>query len=167
MREGLSAAIRILVPRAVVHRQPLLLFVVAAVIGIVTDSVVGGSALLWGGLTVAAILLFAILRRRESGDSLATLSVLLIVIPLAALWHLVQRQIYDSASIQRCVATDPQPVIVDGTVDRPVVLRRHPMADQSWRRDQSPWQTMVEIQLHRMPQRSRLASGEWPRTGGC
>jgi competence protein ComEC len=150
MKEQLSAAFRILVPRSVVHRQPLLLFVAAAVTGIVIDSAFGGSILLWSGLTAALIVLFAIIRGRKSANPLATMSIVLVMVPLAALWHQIHRQVYDSASILQFVGVDPRPVILDGIVDRPVVLRRHPMADQSWRRDQSPWQTQIEIRSNQI-----------------
>ncbi len=49
------SAIRILVPPSLVHRQPLLLFLVAAVVGIVADSMLDISRLIWSLTTILLI----------------------------------------------------------------------------------------------------------------
>ncbi len=150
MWERLSVAIRILVPLDVMHRQPLLLFLAAAVIGIVVESVVNVTALFWVGCTVLLIALSIVAARQRLQRRWATIAIVLIFLPLAALWHNVRRQLYESASIGRFIGEDTQPTILEGIVNRPVVLRRHPMADQSWRRDQSPWQSQLEVRLNRI-----------------
>jgi competence protein ComEC len=150
MKERLSAAIRILVPPSLVHRQPLLLFVGAAATGIVVDSVVNLSASVWSLLTISLIGLFAVLHIRRSAKPVATAVIVLMIMPMSALWHQVRRQHYDSASIRQFIGDDAQPTILVGVVDRPVVLRRHPLAGQSWRRDQSPWQSQLEVRLEQI-----------------
>ena len=80
MKERLSAAIKILVPPSLVHRQPLLLFVGAAATGIVVDSVVNLSASVWSVLTISLIGLFAVLHIRRSAKPVATTVIALIPI---------------------------------------------------------------------------------------
>lgn len=150
MWERFSAVIGILVPRDVMHRQPLLLVVVVAVIGIVIDSAVNVSFWLWVGLTLLFLALYVLASRIRSPRRWSTAVVLLMGLPIAGLWHNVRQQRYDAAAIGPFVVAQPQPTIIQGIVDRPVVLQRHPMADQSWRRDQSPWQTQLEVRLQRI-----------------
>lgn len=148
MWERLFAATRILVPPSLVHRQPLLLFAAAAVTGIVTDSVLDVSRLFWGLLTIALIVAGLILSRCCRVDrSWTSTAIVLAFVPLAALWHQVHRQRYDSGTIQQFLVSESAPVILDGVVDRPAVLRRQPLADQSWRRDRSAWQTQLEVRV--------------------
>lgn len=146
MRDLLFNTIRILIPRSVVHRQPLLLFVVAAISGIVIDSLFPESTLFLTAATVSLILLFSVVAIRASAKHLATALIVLAVVPLAAFWNQVHRQFYDSASI-RLFDDGPIPTIVEGMIDRPVVLRRHPQANQRLRNNLSPWQTQLEIDL--------------------
>ncbi len=134
-----------------VHRQPLLLFAVAAVLGILIDSSVGGTYLFWGGLCFATIAVgAALIIKSVGGRRLAIALSVFVVLPLAALRHCVQDDLYENASVFAITGTAPQPTILEGLVDMPVVLRRHPLADQPSRRNQSPWQTQIEVRLQRV-----------------
>ncbi len=134
-----------------VHRQPLLLFAVAAVLGILIDSAVGGTYLLWGGLCIATIAVgAATIIKSAGGRQLAITLSVLVALPLAGLRHCIQDACYENASVFAITGTAPQPTILEGVVDMPVVLRRHPLADAPSRRDQSPWQTQIEVRLQRI-----------------
>ncbi len=161
MRDSLSAAIKILIPRPVVHRQPLLLFMIASVAGILIDSVLDASVLFWASLTISLLALFALVAISTTHQSWATMLILLVMVPLAALWHQARDQVYDSASIRQFTGDDPEPCIVECVVDQPVVLRRHPLADQRSNQGQSPWQTQLEAGLRRL----QIGRG-WQRVTG-
>ncbi len=117
MRERLFAATRILVPPSLVHRQPLLLFAAAAVIGIVTDSVLDVARLFWRLLTILLIGVGLFLSVRRNDRSWTTVVIVLAFVPLAALWHQIHRQRYDSGTIQQFLDSDSAPIILDGVVD--------------------------------------------------
>lgn len=80
-----------------------------------------------------------------------TIAILLVsAMPLAGLRHSLEEAAYESASILAITSSSSQPTITEGIVDAPVVLRRHPLADQPSRRDQSPWQTKIELRVTRV-----------------
>ena len=74
----------------------------------------------------------------------------LVIVPLFALRHAVDREQYDSATISRVLGSESEPVIVEATIDRPAELQPHPMAGYELRRDLSPWQTEFECRLDRI-----------------
>ena len=137
--------------RRLVHRQPLLLFAVAAVLGILIDSSVGGAYLLWSGLCIVMIAVgVAAIIKSGGGRRLAIAISVLVALPLAALRHAIQDGFYEHASVFAIAGATAQPTILEGVIDMPVVLQRHPLADQPSRRDRSPWQTQVEVRLERV-----------------
>lgn len=137
--------------RRLTHRQPLLLFAVAAACGILIDAAIGGTYLVWGGLCLAAIVLAGTtLIKSTRRHRLAVPLSVLVALPLAGLRHSNQVDAYENASVFAIAGPVPQPIILEGVVDRPVVLRRHPLADQPTRPDQSPWQTHLEIRLRKV-----------------
>jgi competence protein ComEC len=150
MHDKLWATPRILVPRSVVHRQPLLLLLIVASSGIVIDWWLRPAISWWlgGGIGLAVIFLAGSGRPRWRG--LMTTVTVLTLLPLFGLWHHVRLARYEAASILAIAADDPRPAIIEGVIDRPLSLRRHPMADQRMHRGQSPWQTQIEIQLSRI-----------------
>ncbi len=69
---------------------------------------------------------------------------------LAAAWHAVCDARFNSTTISAIISDQPELTVVEITIDRPIVLRRHPLADVSRRRDESRWQTQLEARLHRV-----------------
>jgi len=67
--------------------------------------------------------------------------------PLFAIRHTLVVIDQRSASILEIVSTESAPVVIEGTIDRTVVLRPHPRVTQAGRRDQSPWQSVAEIHI--------------------
>jgi competence protein ComEC len=132
-----------------VHRQPLFFVAVAAIIGVLLDSRLGGLHRAWGLVWFAlfAAALVAIIGGRDRVRRWATI---LISLPLAALLHFSGDAEYRRARIFEIADAVAQPTILEGMVDVPTVLRRHPLADQPGRRAQSPWQTQIEISLRQV-----------------
>jgi competence protein ComEC len=132
-----------------VYRLPLLLIAISAVIGVLLDSQLGGPhpawGLVWMLLLVAAIV--AIIAARKRVRRAATI---LVWLPLTALLHHSSEVSYQQADLLKHVGATSEPTILEGVIDIPLVLRRHPLADQPSRRDQSPWQTQLEVDLARI-----------------
>ena len=147
------------------HRHPLLALAAGTAAGILLDSILSttiapvGSVIgivIWCGLFLAfSAALWKLpprLRWAVTG---------LMMIPIAAIRHRVVVDQYRGASILRIVSETSAPAVIEGTVDRPIVLRRHPLADQVGRRDQSPWQTLAEVRIDsaRVGQRQQRFDG--------
>lgn len=137
----------------VISQQPLLLIAVAAIAGVLINSwsnLVTGNDTLVSAVWIVLLLTNAAavvgcrapLIRRSAG--------ILLALPLAGWFHCHSGMNYRQASILAILSSDPQPAIVEVLVDRPAILRRHPLADQSDRRDQPRWQTQLEASLLRI-----------------
>ena len=135
--------------RRLAHRQPLLLIAAAAVAGVLLDALLGGTGRAWGTLWIVLVAtgVAAIIGRRGSIRRSATV---LVFLPVAALLHDHQEDSYQSATVLTVAAEIDEPAILEGMVDLTPVLRRHPLADQPGRRNQSPWQTHIELRLQRL-----------------
>lgn len=143
-----------------VHRQPLLLIAVAAVIGVLLDWQLARADAAWNlvWLLLLAAAVFAILLGRNRVRRAATL---LIWLPLTASLHHSGATSYQQAGVFQYAGDVEQPSILEGVIDVPPVLRRHPLADQPSRRDQSPWQTQLEVDLERI----KIVRGFQPTDG--
>ena len=130
-------------------RHPLLLLAIAAAIGVALDAVLSVGfqtrIMLWGGVAVVSCLLFAF-----SAAVLKRAAVVLGIASLAALWQGYNDYVYQSASLRRFAGEYAEPAIVEGSIDRPVVIRRNPLADSVRGKDQSPWQSVIELQSDRI-----------------
>ncbi|TWU23488.1 ComEC family competence protein [Novipirellula galeiformis] len=148
-------------------RHPLLLLAIAAAVGIVIDAWITqpfqSRVAFWGAVALVSCVLFVL-----GAAARKRFAVVLAVMSLAGLWHGYNDSRYQTASILNELAAYPEPAIVEGTVDRPVVLRRNPLADSVRGRDQSPWQSVLELQLHRvrMGQRFHACDGRVMVVGG-
>ncbi len=141
--------------RQLVHRVPLLFFAIASVVGIVVDAwlrpqlalIVEPSELtmLWIAGAIAVALLAVL-----SAPATRLAALFLAAIPLAAAWHSVCDARFNAATITSVISEQPQPAVIDITLDRPINLRRHPLAGLPSRRDQSPWQTRLQGRVHRL-----------------
>ena len=148
------------------HRVPLLFFAVAIVCGICLDQWIG--ACLDSLLSTAHVLtvwiplflLFAI-AATFCKSTTRWIAFLAAVVPLSAARHAISDANYEAASIAMVAGTEPEPAILDVTIDRPVVLRRHPLADLPGRRDQPEWQTLIEASVDRV----RIGQEYVPHTG--
>lgn len=138
--------------RRLVHQQPLLFLAVAAIVGVLIDSSFGPpsgiKAAVWIGLLITCV--GVILLSRRTSHTVASLATVTLVMAFAALDHLYQDRSYQSASILSIITDRSQPAILEGLVKKPPLLRRHPLADQRVQRDQSPWQTQIEISITRL-----------------
>tara|TARA_R110002049_G_scaffold4601_4_gene31906 strand:+ start:148453 stop:150975 length:2523 start_codon:yes stop_codon:yes gene_type:complete len=133
------------------HRHPLIAVAAAAAIGILLDKTLAvclvpaetlTGLMIWVG--VFGVVALAVWKIPERHRWLVTG---LLVMPIAAIRHRVVADQYDRASVFRIVSETPAPAVLEGTIDRPIVLRRHPLADSISRTDQSPWQTMAEVRI--------------------
>ncbi len=79
--------------------------------------------------------------------SVRWLAVVALFLPVFALRHAHDGAEFQSASILSVAHPTAQPAVIEGTVDKPVILRRHPLADQIGRRGGSPWQTQIELSV--------------------
>lgn len=162
MSEHVPTLLRILVPRPVTERQPLLLLLIMAALGIGVAATVGGSAWMWliatTLLTFAAGTIWVIAPQRTAVAS--TLMVLAFG-PLFALWYRLDQRRYASAAILHHAETDPRPAVIEGVIDRPAVIKEHPFAQRRVARGESPWQTQFELAAQRI--RSGL---DWAPTSG-
>lgn len=132
-----------------VHRQPLMLVAVAAVSGVLVDARFGGlhpaCGLIWLLLTMAAIASTLV-----GKPEVRRVAVVLVFLPLAAALHYFSNDRYQQADLLQRVRPTAAPTIMEGVIDVPPVLRRHPLANQPGRRGQSPWQTQLEVELTRL-----------------
>lgn len=130
-------------------RHPLLLLAIAAGIGIAIDAGLSlefqTRSMLWGGVAVGSCVLFAF-----PTAVLKRVAVVLGVASLAGLWHGYNDFAYQTASIGHYAAEYSEPAILEGSIDRPVVIRRNPLADSVRGRDQSPWQSVIELATARI-----------------
>jgi len=161
MTESFSALLTILVPRAVIERQPLLLLLFMAALGICIDAFLGGPAGLW--IVLAALLCISAVGLRLTRHSAALSSSLLVLgfVPLFSLWHRIDQQHYEAAAMLNFVEVDPSPVAIEGVIDRPVVIKDHPFARRRMARGESRWQSQFELEAQRI--RSGL---NWTETSG-
>lgn len=114
----------------------------------------------WKWALIASVFLVAIeafrwIRRRGSGrpsriDSIGLwVTTAVLLTSVFGLWHARSEHKYRSAILLDWLAQNatPQPVVVRGTLRRPVSLRANPLA-ASYRQDQvSPWQSQLEVAL--------------------
>ena len=137
--------------QSLLHRVPLLLFAAAAFAGIVVDAWVGSwiktavgiePFLLWLSL-IPLLGLFAIVLPKRMGIAV----LFLLAVPLAAARHAVSDAQYESAGILAIADALGQPVIADVMIDRPLQLRKHPLAGLPSRRDLPTLQTQLEARL--------------------
>lgn len=113
------------------HRQPLLLLVIATVIGILVDDACGenlrGPVLIaWIAMVVVCIvgLLTSMWNRSgPTGRRLGTLGVCVLVMSVSGINHRWHDQTYASASILGLVGSQPSPAIVQGVVTSTPTLR--------------------------------------------
>ncbi|WP_186775535.1 ComEC/Rec2 family competence protein [Rubripirellula tenax] len=72
------------------------------------------------------------------------------VFGLGGLNHAIQMRSYAESTIAKMMGPQSRPTIVEGVIERPAVLRRHPMAERRSFENQSPWQTQFEVTLDRV-----------------
>ena len=146
--------------RRAVHQLPLVFIASFAVVGILIGSAISlhgwETYLLWGSI-LTAMSLWVVLRRGE----LSWLIAALICLPLFAARQSAVIAKHSSATVHQILSTEPQPAIVRATIDRAIVLRRHPLANSPRRRDNSQWQTQFECSL----QQARVGNQFKPLSG--
>ena len=137
-----------------IHRQPLLPLAAATATGVFVDSSLGElgdfqvsplRGMIWIVLTVA--LASGILRRR---DRLAAILAVLVFVPLAAALHCLHDRAYRHTGLLSLLGSVEQAAVLEGKIDRPASLRRHPLSPWRIGRGKSPWQTTLELNLDRM-----------------
>ena len=151
--------------RQLVHRLPLLFFAVASALGICLDvwlrpltSSLGPPGFLVFWIACAIVLgLLALVSRSTT----RLVALFVTAIPLAAAWHTVCDARFDAATISSITSEQPQATVIEVRIDRPISLRRHPLAGLLSRRDQSPWQTQFEATVDRV----RVGQDFQPFTG--
>ena len=124
-----------------------MLIALASILGVLIDAGLGATIqgqsfwLLLVGMTAA----LAAIAWYRSHPTATICFVVLLFVPVGGMWERRNHDRYKSASILALSINESGPAILDGFVDTPAVLRRHPLADQPSRRDQSPWQTQLTL----------------------
>jgi competence protein ComEC len=146
-----------------VHRQPLLFLAAAVAAGILLDSKIHIQRAVWLGLlaALAVVVVIVCTLPRNFPKLLTGMLFLAMFVIVGAYRHRASRQAYESASILQIASDEAKPAIIEGIIDTPTVLQRHPLADQPSRRDQSPWQTQISV----LVQRIRVGQGFEPLDG--
>lgn len=136
------------------HRQPLLSIAASAAIGIGIDSLAGQPHLAFSPTHRGVVWIFltlviaAVLLRRSAGRT--GLCCALVFLPLAGCSRCLHASRYRQATILDLLSIQEQAVVLEGMIDQPVVLRRHPLARWRARDGNSPWQTQFELRLSRL-----------------
>lgn len=86
------------------------------------------------------------------GRVTSSLAAVFVFLPLAACSHGLRDLAYRQAGVLELVGSEERAAVLEGVIDRPVMLRRHPLADWRNRRGESPWQTQFELNLTRLKQ---------------
>lgn len=140
--------------RGVVHRHPLVPLAAISALGILIDSLLGRlfgtagftiRAACWLGFT--AFLVGLIVHRRLRFPVPATL---LVFLPMAAGLHCLQDARYYQSDLFSVMGDTEQAAVLEGVIDRPVVLRRQNVTRWRDRQGGSAWQTQFELGLNRM-----------------
>ena len=140
-----------------------MLIALASILGVLIDAGLGATIqgqsfwLLLVGMTAA----LAAIAWYRSHPTATICFVVLLFVPVGGMWERRNHDRYKSASILALSINESSPAILDGFVDTPAVLRRHPLADQPSRRDQSPWQTQLTLTVtaSRVGQSQQSVSG--------
>ncbi len=140
-----------------VHRQPLLLLATAALAGVMMESQFDRfSAGLWVSIGIVSLAMILV-----APHSVRWLAAVMVFVPVFALRHRGDEAGFQTASILAVAGPTARPAVIEGIIDTPVALRRHPMADQRIRQGASPWQTQIElsVQRYRIGHRFQRVSG--------
>ena len=127
-------------------RYPVLLLAGSAAFGIASDAVVtyisGSPQPAFGCcLLVIATLGFAI------GTRMRSAAVIVVFGCIASIWHSAWNLKAVDADILRIIDTAAEPVVVEGSVLKPIVLQPHPLAETGAWRGQSRWQSQFPIAI--------------------
>ncbi|WP_231741953.1 DNA internalization-related competence protein ComEC/Rec2 [Stieleria varia] len=132
--------------RSSLHRFPLLWAASFCASAVVIDSLLMTG--LWVSMTCWSIVLVAAAVAGFLGSpTVRAVAVFSIVGSLAGMWHAVADHTYRSKSIASFLTDAPEPSMLRGRIVRPVSIRRNPMADSPGRRDASPWQSQIDVEL--------------------
>ena len=142
------------------QQQPLFILAAATVFGVLLDALLRTDGVsrrnafaavlpwansIWCGLAIIGIgvTLFARDRRRFHG-------VFLIFVMLGGWLHSYRCDVSRSNELWRQVGPAPQPTVIRGCIDRPVVLRHKGTFPSTFRKDESQWQMQLEVSLHQI-----------------
>ncbi|MDA8743157.1 ComEC/Rec2 family competence protein [Rubripirellula amarantea] len=143
--------------RRLAVQQPLLFLFIAAIVGVVWDAkVVEFRIGFWIITALCSAALIALPSSRSRLRSsygehklswLLSAAAMLMFGSLAIVDHRLQDWQYESASMLSIVGQQSSPHIVEGTLRDAPVLRIHPLEQQRIARDQSPWQTQLNLRV--------------------
>ncbi|TWU30950.1 ComEC/Rec2 family competence protein [Novipirellula artificiosorum] len=127
-------------------RHPLLLLALASAGGIAVDVAldVPFSMRLVAWILTSGIAVLAFANHRER---IRRAGLVLGVTVLGGLSHAHRDHRYETAPLLEIAPKFAEPAILDGRIDRPIVIRRHPLGDLPQRKDQSEWQSILELDL--------------------
>lgn len=108
-----------------------------------------GRLAVWHALAAIGVLAIVGCRGTPRRDALSRWATVLVLFPVAGSLHARQHQRYQQAGILQYAGAADQPAVVEGTIDVPAELRRHPLADLPGR-ERPSWQTQLEINLERV-----------------
>ena len=130
--------------RKTLHQFPLVILAATCALGVVIGNLLTTTPVIyWCAYVgvVAACVYGTLIQRGDFSWSF----VAVLFVPVFASWQAFVIQAYDSASILSIADNESTPAIIEATVDRPAILRRHPLADSVSRKLDSPWQTLIEV----------------------
>jgi competence protein ComEC len=123
--------------------MPLVIIALFAISGVLLGDLLASAPLFWLANTLVVVVLLGLWTTDRLRD-LNWLIVAAMCTPLFAMRSSNVQSAYDDAGLLRVASEYPQPAIIRVTLDRPIVLRRNPLAGKPGRREVSPWQTQME-----------------------
>ncbi len=127
----------------------MLILALGAALGIRLDSLLvttfTARLCAWGILAILSFGLFL-----YSSLAVRRIAILVLMTCLGAVWQGLCDHRFESASILDIATESYEPAIIEGDIDRPVAVRRKVNSELLARRDQSLWESMLEIDLTRI-----------------
>ncbi len=143
------------------QRQPLLLLAIATVVGVLIDSAIGAAVIsgakfvspnfhagFWLPIVAVCAVMIAVQRSIQSRAPVNATVVMMMA--FGGLDHHLQTRHYNGSGLLALLNQGSRPTVLEGVVDQPTVLRRHPLAEQRDRTHQSPWQSQIELSVSRI-----------------
>jgi len=130
-------------------RHPLLILALAFAAGIAIDSLLpyrfAVRQAAW--TTAASITIIAFLL---GTNVLRRVAIAVLFFAFAGFYHAYSDARYQSASILSIATADGEPTILEGDIMRPVVIRQNPLGDLPYRQEESPWQSIIQLDLSKI-----------------
>ncbi|TWU36610.1 ComEC family competence protein [Novipirellula aureliae] len=130
-------------------RHPLLILAIAFAAGIAIDSCLPHRLAVrqaaWMVVASATIVTFFF-----GTNAIRRVAIAVLFFAFAGLYHAYCDARYQSASILSIATTDGEPTILEGVIMRPIVIRKNPLGDWPRHQEESPWQSIIQLNLRKI-----------------